>query len=133
MKTIKYQTQTVTISVANYAADHTEVEEIQLDKTYDRVTGVAVHVLNDSGAANTNYQLGLANDIGDLHELTHVGGWATGKADGTSPNERFKDFNFEIQGGGLVQCKVKLPAQNLATALSVQFVFRIEKDFKRTN
>ena len=133
MKTVKYQTQRVTIAVGNYTDDHIESEKLDLDTDYDRVTGVSVHRVLDSGVANGDYSIGIRNDkLGEIHELTHIGGWATAADDGTNPDERFKTFNFEVKGGKQLDCRVKLPTQNLATALIVEFVIRLEKDYRRT-
>lgn len=133
MKKIKYQAKRVTIPVANYGADHIQSENLELDSAYDRVTGVAIHRVLDSGAANADYKIGLQDDNGVIHDDTHIGSWSTAKDDGTTPNERFKTLSRDIRGAGQMQCRVKLPAQNLATALSVEFVFRIEQDQVRTS
>lgn len=133
MKKIKYQSKRVTIAISNYAADHLEVGNLDLDKAYDRVTGVAVHRVVDAGAANGDYKIGLQNDNGVIHDPTHIASWATAKDDGTNPNERFKEINVPVNGGGQMQCQVKLPAQNLAAAIQVEFVFRLEQDSVRTN
>lgn len=132
MKKIKYQSKRVTIAAANYAADHLESEPVDLDKAYQRVTGVAIHRVSDAGAANGDYKIGLSNDNGVIHDPTHISSWSTAKDDGTNPNERFKDLNVDINGGGQMQCQVKLPAQNLATDIEVEFVFRLEQDGVRT-
>jgi hypothetical protein len=131
MKKIKYQSKTVEIAVAVYAAKKLEIGEIIPDGSYDRITGIAVHRINDAGAANANYKVGLQNDSGVVHDLTHIGNWATGKDDGTNPNERFKEINIDIKGSGNLQCMVELPAQNLATKLEVEFVIRLEQDLVR--
>lgn len=130
---IKYQSKTVTIAAGNYSADYTAPDTIDLDKAYDKVTGVAIHRVVDSGVANQNYKIGLQNDNGVIHDATHISNWATAKDDGTNPNERFKELDVPIGGGGLMQTIVKLPAQNLGTALVVEFVFRLEMSQVRTS
>lgn len=131
MQKIKYQTQRVTIAIGNYAAEKFVSEPITLDQAYHQVIGVSVHIVNDSGVANGDYKLGLQNDNGVIHDPTHIGGWATAKNDGTNPNERFKDFTVDIRGGGQIQCQAILPAQNLLTALTVDFVFKIVQNQER--
>jgi hypothetical protein len=132
MKKIKYQSKRVVIAIGNYAVDKVAVEPLDVDKAYDRITGVAVHRVIDAGAANGDYKVGLSNDNGVIHDPTHISSWATAKDDGTNPNERFKELNVDVNGGGQMQCIVNLPAQNLLAAIQVEFVFRLEQDRVRT-
>jgi hypothetical protein len=133
MKTIKYQSKRVTVAADTYSAQHISPDTIDLDKSYDRVTGVAIHRVVDSGVASTDYKIGLSNDNGVIHDPAHIDNWATARGDGTNPNERFKELNVGIREGGNIGCQVVLPAQVLGTALQVEFVFRLEKDNTRIN
>lgn len=129
---VKYQTKRVTIPAATYAAEFPANESLDLDSAYDQVVGVAIHRVVDSGVANGDYKIGLSDDNGVIHDPTHISGWATAKDDGTNPNERFKEITVDVRGAGQIQCIVKLPAQVLATALVVEFVFKLEQNRERT-
>ena len=128
----KFQRVRVTVAAAVYGADHRQVGLIDLDKSYDLFDKVFVHRVEDSGAANGDYLVGIADDNGVIHEPTHISSWATAKDDGTAPDERAKSIGeWDVRGAGQLQCFVVMPAQTLATDVLVEFCVRLKKSMAR--
>lgn len=123
-KRIKYQRKLVTVPSAT-AATSTSEADIQLDKSYDRCTGIAVHTVSDGGIANGYFLLGIKDLDRQFQDLSHIDNWTSGSA--VSPDEKFKTIDIPVQSGNLTTIQVNNPAA-LVSDLQVEVIFRLEKD-----
>ena len=121
---VKYQTQRIT--VASGARSVTE-KVVQIDASFDNVTGYNVHSVEQ--AAADKFSLGLIDRTGVLHDRTFESDHIASTS--VSMKERYKDLSAKA-GGNQITVQIE-PVAELTSNLVVDVVFRLEKDHKNCN
>lgn len=120
------RTQTVEITQAAGVADSTTSEaNIQFDRKYDRVIGVAAV---EKTSSDVFFELGVKSPRGAEIDLAAS---SLLISDGSvAPNLKYKSIDIEIVDGELCQVQLKNSSGAVVPAggITVQFVFVIERE-----
>lgn len=125
-------TKRLTLEAGDYsgvgAAGKIFTDVLDIPKEYDEIIGWGVVVGDDDGVANADYEVAIDDENGDLTGWDHIGGVATGKNDGCSPDERLKSIGpWNRRTTGQLTLKGKIPAQNLASDLKITFRIEVQR------
>lgn len=121
----EYRYQVIPISVANNSAVNTLTEaSVQLDRDYDKITGLAYHEIASGGAAANNYQVGVKTSRKQWVDPVNINNW---RADtGVPPDLKFRRMNIPYASGDSFYVQIINGAITNA-ALQGELVMRLEK------
>jgi hypothetical protein len=120
MKT-RYQTKVITI--ANATADATTTtDDIQPDKSYDKVTGIAVEQVSAGGA--TYLRMGIRDRNKNIQDVSHINNFLASTA--VDPDRKFKTVDVDIEDGNSWYFDLVNDGA-LTSEAKVEVILRLEK------
>jgi hypothetical protein len=123
MKDIRYQYIPLTIAAAQ-AANSLVEEDIQLDRSYNRITGIAIAVIDDGGLT-TNLLIGARSNRRTIVDQIPVSLWEAGDAVG--PNQKYLETNVGYGSGDTFFIQAT-PLVALSGDAEIYMVLRLEAD-----
>ena len=114
-------------AIANATAAGSFTVDIDLDDSYDLLTGVAV--TDDAAGLGSKYTVGLQNSAGSILDPLPIDVLGVAKEDGSTPNQRFLDLMTPIKGAKRITVTITTTASATADT-TVYISFRIVRTGK---
>jgi hypothetical protein len=127
MKDFRYQYIPLTIDVAT-AIDALVSESVQLDQAFNRITGIAVTVVDDGGLGDALLVGARTNRKVWVDEIP-VNLWNADS--GVSPNDKYLSVNIPFASKDVFYIQA-IPLAALASDAIVYMVLRLEADLTET-
>jgi hypothetical protein len=120
------QTTYKSVLLESAVASGLHTDDLELDSNYDVCDGIQVTEVDDGGIADGDYTVSVTNNNGTPLPEIPIQSIATGKADGTTPNDRYLDVLFDSKSGKSVKVLANLPGAP-SSAVKVRFTFRLRR------
>ncbi len=125
MEETQYRYMTIPIAVVNSTVVNSLKEaNIQLDRDYDKITGIAYVEITAGGLSN-NYQVGARSSRRTWVDPVNIQSWQAGN--GVEPDRKFRKVEIPYASGDPFYVQVNLSGGPTTSDLTGEMILRLEK------